>query len=208
MSTTAAGKNLLLETLYNLALDDDDVEEHAKDVPLPSKVAAYFREHNDRRKSGQIAATTNLAALHQIIAESKRQSKEGSRAVRDQQRPINVAAGQDVAPTGSAAFQAMSSDLGENIQWENELNQAVLDDIAASIRRLKDVPSPPSLQATDQDETSEDEDPDWKVQPNNSLRRFVKRMSQELHQEVQVEATTSMARRLSRQLSDRLVSEL
>ena len=70
-------KQSLLEALGDLALDDeihveDIIDEHVAEIPLPSQLAEYYREQITRRKSGRRVATTNLAAIQDIVAESSK----------------------------------------------------------------------------------------------------------------------------------------
>ena len=140
-------KQSLLEALGDLALNDeidaeDIVGEHVNEIPLPSHLAEYYREQRTRRKSGRRrVATTNLAALQEIVAESSKTTTRSNANMRYQHaHPVPVSAVMATEATNhhsSAAFEAMSGHLGQNIEWESELNQAVLDDIAASFRKDK-----------------------------------------------------------------------
>ena len=140
-------KQSLLEALGDLALDDEVdteeiIDEHVNEISLPSQLAEYYREHSTRRKSGRKVATTNLAALQEIVAKSSKTTTSSNANVRCQQHahPVLVSADMATEPTNhdsSAALEAMSGHLGQNIEWESELNQAVLDDIAASFRKDK-----------------------------------------------------------------------
>ena len=139
-------KQSLLEALGDLALNDeidaeDNVGEHVNEIPLPSHLAEYYREQSTRRKSGRKVATTNLAALQEIVAKSSKTNTSSNANVRYQHaQPVPVSADMATEPTNhesSAALEAMSGHLGQNIEWESELNQAVLDDIAASFRKDK-----------------------------------------------------------------------
>ena len=190
-------KQSLLETLGDLALDDEVdteeiIDEHVNEISLPSQLAEYYREHSTRRKSGRKVATTNLAALQEIVAKSSKTTTSSNANVRCQQHahPVLVSADMATEPTNhdsSAALEAMSGHLGQNIEWESELNQAVLDDIAASFREDKKKSESANESSSSSFEIPEQQDQDLceknnscsgaTMQRSGSLKSFVKHFS-------------------------------
>ena len=190
-------KQSLLEALGDLALDDEVdteeiIDEHENEISLPSQLAEYYREHSTRRKSGRKVATTNLAALQEIVAKSSKTTTSSNANVRCQQHshPVLFSADMATEPTNhdsSAALEAMSGHLGQNIEWESELNQAVLDDIAASFREDKKKSESANESSSSSFEIPEQQDQDLceknnscsgaTMQRSGSLKSFVKHFS-------------------------------